>query len=237
MYSINNLGTEVLLALTNFKVQVLFREVKTYIVIKMGKIFSTLIFTLFLSATSHAENIKNLSIEGISIGEDLAKYFSIQDIEKNIFQNKSSTSYDHLKYPRKFLHVEFTKIFGEFESQIQTYDSIQVLVKKISNKYEIYGIIGKIFYTDNIRDCVPKRDEIASEFKRSLKNYQLEGPSINKHESDRSGESKVNQIAFWFSNDDIILVECYDWSPKMKYYDNLKVNILSDEVNRWLSGR
>lgn len=203
----------------------------------MGKIFTTLILTLFLATTTLAENIRDLSIEGISVGDNLAKYFSVQDIENNIIQNKSSKHYAHLKNPRKFLHVEFSRVFGEYKSQIKTYDSIQILVKKNTNKYEVYGIIGKIFYKNNISDCVPKRNEIASEFKKSLKNYELEGPAINNHRGDSSGESKVNQLAFWFSNDDIILAECYDWSTKMRYYDNLKINILSDEANRWLSGR
>ena len=202
----------------------------------MKKLLLILILTFSFQTLIKAENIRDLSIEGISVGDNLAKYFSTQDIEKNIIQNKSSKHYAHLKKPRKFLHVEFSRVFAKYKSQIKTYDSIQILVKKKSNKYEVYGIIGKIFYRDNIRDCVPKRDEIASEFKTSLKNYELEGPDINNHRGDSSGESKVNQLAFWFSNDDIILAECYDWSTKIGYYDNLKINILSDEVNRWLSG-
>ena len=89
----------------------------------MGKIFTTLILTLFLATTTLAENIRDLSIEGISVGDNLAKYFSVQDIENNIIQNKSSKHYAHLKNPRKFLHVEFSRVFGEYKSQIKTYDS------------------------------------------------------------------------------------------------------------------
>ena len=203
----------------------------------MRKFLAIIILSIIYIIPSKAEDIRDLSIEGISVGDDLGKYFSKDDIENNIVQNKSKKHYAHLKNPRKFLHVEFTKIYGEHISKIKTYDSIQVLVKKISNKYEVYGIIGKTFYFENIQDCVPERDKIASEFKKLLKNYELEGPAINNHRGDSSGKSKVNQLAFWFSNDDIILAECYDWSAEIGYYDNLKINILSDEVNRWLSGR
>ena len=98
-------------------------------------------------------------------------------------------------------------------------------------------IIPPVSASDQQTNTIEKTFKIASEFKKLLKNYELEGPAINNHRGDSSGKSKVNQLAFWFSNDDIILAECYDWSAEIGYYDNLKINILSDEVNRWLSGR
>ena len=36
-------------------------------------------------------------------------------------------------------------------------------------------------------------------------------------------------------NDDVIIAECYDWSEEMGYYDNLKVNLFSNEANLWIT--
>jgi len=175
--------------------------------------------------TSSAD-IKDLQIEGISIGDNLLDHFSKEEIIK---ESLPTSTYSHLKNYDKFIHVEFV-----FHSSLKTYDSIQVFYKNIPNEYEVFAIIGKIYFEKNIHECVLKRDQIANELKGVLENFEIQGPEINEHKADKTGKSKVNQISFWFNNNDVVIAECYDWSEEMKYYDNLKINVLTKELNDWL---
>ena len=40
--------------------------------------------------------------------------------------------------------------------------------------------------------------------------------------------------AFYFENEDIVLLDCIDWSEELPYIDNLTVNIRKNEFNIWL---
>ncbi len=184
------------------------------------------ILILIFQSWTNADNIRELEIEGIVIGDSLLDHFSKQEIKSEMV---SSVKYNYLNDPDKFTHVEFVQ-----HSSLKIYDSIQIFVKNNPGKYEIFGIIGKLYFIKNINECAPKRDQIVNDLKLVLKKIEASDPIIKSHPADKSGESKVDQIAFWFNNDDLVIAECYDWSEKMGYYDNLKVNILTDEVNKWL---
>ena len=73
--------------------------------------------------------------------------------------------YLYKKNHDKFIHVEFV-----FHSSLKTYDSIQVFHKNIPNDYEVFAIIGKIYFEKNIHECVSKRDQIVNDLKRVLEN-------------------------------------------------------------------
>ena len=54
-----------------------------------------------------------------------------------------------------------------------------------------------------------------------------------KHPVDNSGNSLVYQISFNL-NDNVILVECYDFAENIQYPDSFAVMVFKDELNRWL---
>ena len=193
----------------------------------MKNILGILVLGLFLITPSWADNIQELEIEGIAIGDNLLDHFSKQEIKK---ASESSVNYNYLKDPDKFIQVEFIN-----HSSLETYDSIQVFYKNIPDEYEVFGIIGKLYFIKNIHECVSKRDQIVNELKGVLKSIDASDPEIMSHPADKSGESKVDQVTFWFNNDDLIIAECYDWSENVRYYDNLKINILKDELNQWIT--
>ena len=59
-----------------------------------------------------------------------------------------------------------------------------------------------------------------------------------KHRGDPSGKSTISEIYFLLNQDKIIPdkidVACFDWSEKMKYYDNLRIVISSSEFRNWV---
>ena len=56
----------------------------------------------------------------------------------------------------------------------------------------------------------------------------------NSHPVDESGKSKVTEIRFEFNSGDRVTVEMTDWSKKIGYYDNIRVNIDTKEIAEWL---
>ena len=88
----------------------------------MKKLLVIVVLGLFLITPSWADNIRDLEIEGIVIGDNLLDHFSKQEIKK---ESLSSVTYDFLKDPDKFIQVEFIN-----HSSLETYDSIQVFYKK-----------------------------------------------------------------------------------------------------------
>ena len=185
-----------------------------------------LILIIGFNSIARADKIKDLEIEGISIGDNLLDFFSEEEIIK---ESSSSKLYDYLKEPKKFTTVEFV-----YHPKLVTYESIQVIYKNISGDYIVYAIIGKIYFKDNIEDCYPLRDKIIKEIELDL-DINFNEPKITRHPSDKNKISKVSQSSFWLNNDDVIIAECYDWSEEMKYYDNLKINMFSNEANLWIT--
>ena len=57
-----------------------------------------------------------------------------------------------------------------------------------------------------------------------------------KHPSPRnkSGKSIVTQISYYFENNDIIQVTCYDYSKEHGSQDHLNVSLQTYEFNDWL---
>ena len=93
----------------------------------MKKLFFILIILFNIQFTANANNIRELEIEGIVIGDSLLDHFSKQEIKSEIV---SSVKYNYLNDPNKFIHVEFVQ-----HSSLKIYDSIQIFVKNNPDKY------------------------------------------------------------------------------------------------------
>ena len=93
------------------------------------------------------------------------------------------------------------------------------------------GISGLKFYK-KIKDCSRRQNEIVNE----LRDYF---PSINptnnhtKHSADKSGKSKIHFRSFHLESGDVISTACFDWSKEMKYLDNLRIGLITSELNDW----
>lgn len=186
----------------------------------------SLIFIFNFQSLTMSKELKNLEIEGISIGDDLLDFFSEAEIIEESFSPKL---YNYLKEPKKFTIVEFV-----YHPKLLSYESLQVIYKNTSGEYIVYAVIGKIYFKDNIEDCYSLRDNILKDIELDL-NINFNEPKITLHPSDKNKKSKVSQSAFWLNNGDVIIAECYDWSEEMKYYDNLKINMFSNEANLWIT--
>ena len=185
---------------------------------------SVLILIFSFESSTKADDISEFEIEGMSIGDSLLEYFNRNEIIRNIEK-------DYYKH-HKFQTAEFYK-----SEKIKKYDSISISFKKKDTNYKIVNIVGINFY-NNIKVCHEDMSSIDEEISYIFN--KLERTTDNSpHEVDEKGESFVKAIRYWFENDDIISIACYDWSQRLTdskgWTDNLSIEITTREFNEWLA--
>ena len=170
-----------------------------------------------------AEDIRDFEIEGISIGDSLLDHFS----EEEILKNRVNYYEDDYFQTTEFLELK----------KLENYQNININYKKNDKNYTVFAISGFNFYFDDIRECHDDMRKADKEIKYLFQD--LERTSSNsKHEVDKTGNSTVREIRYWFKNDSLISIICYDWSKKIteekRWTDNLSIEIVTSEFNKWL---
>ena len=188
----------------------------------MKRLLLILILTFSFQTLTKADDIRDFQIEGISIGDSLLNHFSKSQI-------KANSVYDYYPYikknPGKFYTIDIEDFDGD------DFPMLQISVKKGDSKYKVYMIKGIIPFKDDMDGCLKKRNEI----NKSLSEIFL---NLEKEEFTRkltADTGKIMSITYWFEKKDIIDVDCYDWSKKSGYFDQLRIGATSYEFNDWLT--
>ena len=191
----------------------------------MRLIFLFLLFSLSIHSWSKADNISEFEIEGMSLEESLLNHFD----ENKIIAN----NLNYIYHNDKFYAVAFYK-----ENFYETYESLEIHLKKNDKNYKIYAIDGLIFY-DEINQCHKKQDEIIKDINNLLENTKMIDLGVSKMSDDITGKSSRRSFYWELDNGNIVAVECYDWSEeifqKNSWYDNLRISIVTKELNNWLT--
>ena len=126
----------------------------------MKKLSKYLFLFLFsFSATSFADDIRDLEIGGMSVGDSLLNYFNKKEINDNFF----IASY-YEKNEKFYIYESKEGTSDNF----QIYDGLQLVLKSKDKKLKINSILGFIDYSDNIENCYKKQNEIVKEFSNSF---------------------------------------------------------------------
>ena len=192
----------------------------------MKRLLLVLILTLSFQSLAKADDIRDFEIAGISIGDSLLDFYSLEQI---LNQKKNGFIYINKKY--------FTARFKNTNGNL--YEYLQFQIKDNDPKYIIYSIEG-INFPDDINSCLNEQNNISSEIKKifpSAKKIIDNG----KHDGDPTGKSMAYEIYYSLKNEGMIVIACYDWSdeiaadPSKNWIDNLKVIIDSKEFSNWLN--
>ena len=187
----------------------------------MSKIFFFFFFILFSLKTSisYSNNIKDFTLEGMSIGDSTLDFFS----EKEILDSR-------MDYYKK---DDFITIGFNDHPTLKQYDWLQITYKKNDKKYFVESLDGVLSFKNDFNGCLKKKSKIVVEIKNmtGVEPEEFEG----KHGADPSGKSKFNNSEFYLNND-YIAISCIDWSKKMEdlYFDHLKVWIGTSEFYTWI---
>jgi len=181
------------------------------------------VFVLIFSFQSltKAEDIRDLEIEGISIGDSLLDYFSKNEIKRDFLYNSK-------KY--------FVFVSSKYSSE--TYDGIQFHARSDDDKLTIESIEG-LKIIDNFNECKKIKKTIVDELLDFFNDATIEEDSGN-HTYDQTGDSKYNRTAFYLDPKDVwssVSVTCFDWSKKLekKYADKLSVAIKTQKFQTFMS--
>ena len=185
------------------------------------RIFIAVLVLIFsLQSLTKADDIRDLEIEGMSVGDSLLDYFSEEYIEKR----------KKYYYPKskKFFRINTGKI-----DNLETYEGIQFQLLSNDKKYIIYSISGLILYKNNIEDCYEFKNTLVKEIKSlfpTSENYNYK----KKHNADKTGKSIVDRHDFYFDSGGLVLVKCSDWSEEMHSADKLTVGILTKQLRDFI---
>jgi translation elongation factor P/translation initiation factor 5A len=186
------------------------------------------LFILSFSMSSHADDIKEFEIEGISIGDSLLNHLSKEEIITEIEVNKSTYNY---------LNNDFGEVYSF--NKFETYDSLSFFVKPNDEKFLIYEVQGLISYIEDLNGCHIKQNEIVEEISDLLEDAKKSEQSF-KSRADPSGKSTKDKIKFTFNSGDEIQVNCTNWEENLRIKNNwtegLSVIISTNGVLNWLRG-
>ena len=169
-----------------------------------------------------ADDIRDFQIEGMSIGDSALDYFTKKELNEYVADYYSSD-----KFSTSALYNNLVK-----------YEYLQLSFKKNDSNYLIQDLSG----TQSIKylECVDELNKIESDIEslyQNSKNPRNDGKKTYTHPADKSGESKVTDIAWYFKNGDVIVVQCYNWNSKygkkLKFVDELKIAVSKKEFDTW----
>ena len=192
---------------------------------KSMKRLSLYLFLIFfaLPTPSHADDITDFQIEGVSIGDSALDYMSESEIKDN-----TATNY--------YTNNTYTAVKLALPS-FEIYDAVEFNYKTDDKKYIVAEISGGLFCEKNIEKCNKKQKEIDLAISNMFENAQRVDRK-GKHGADKSGKSTLQHINFWLISGDVVTIELVNWSEEItnekRWVDNVKVSFRRKEFNDFL---
>mgnify|MGYP001328758050 CR=1 FL=1 len=188
----------------------------------MKRLLLILILTLSFQSWAKADDIRDFEIEGMSIGDSLLDYFTQKEILKNNVSYYKDKKYTTFEMP--------------LLSKSKSYDFIQVVYKAKDKQYKIYSLSGALDCQDNFKICEKSWEIVLQDLTKFFSNNtKIIDRGTYNQPADVSGKSKVSEIIFEFKSGDRATIEKTNWSKKIGYRDNLRVNVDTKEFVVWLN--
>ena len=192
------------------------------------RVFITLLILIFnLQSITKADDISELTIENISVGDNLLDYAEAIGTTKDYILNKKLLFYPNSK--------KFGIIAIKDRGKYNTYYKVQFTIDP--KDYKIYKIGGYLEISDK-DDCVKKQKSIIEDLIEILPSTKKFVDNFSSHPADKTGESIANGIYLDFPSGDNVEVACYLWGKKISqergWEDNLRVNLSSKIITDFI---
>ena len=204
-------------------------------VFNMKRLLLILILTFSFQTPSLADDIRELEIEGISIGDSLLDFFSNDKIKKMI---NSDTAFFY-----KNGDWILIGIYKDNQNVItlENYKSLGITINNNDKKYKIYSIAGQNYSFQNINDCNTNQKSISNDIKDVIGNNSVERYYENqkyKINSDGAAIGKTSVTDFDFDDGSGVRIICYELNDEAAKSTNWKVKLEvvlnSKKFNRFL---
>ena len=201
----------------------------------MKKFLTILFLSLLLTNPLTADDITDFQIEGISVGDSLLDYMSVDQIKKAL--GDSTTFF----YPKEYKYKKFASIgvrskdLNRKQIKFQIYDEVGVIIDSRSNNFEIFALEGTLISRNgDIKDCYKKQIEIADDIREIIPSkykkvvWFLEKERLNKY------DLSVKYIDFTTSERKPFQLVCYDKNENGYKYTALYVAVDSITFDKFL---
>jgi len=181
----------------------------------MQKILWLVFLGLLISTNAYTDNIKDLKIENISIGDSALDYFTESQLDNSELDwfNYSYKEYSTSLLPGKGI-----------------YDWFKITYKNEDYNYIIEGLVGIVVKKKYEEDkCNKQLDSTAFDLSKLFKNTKPEEkksykvvyePSKIFQKPNLSGKSKLTIISFDFKQQGKIILSCYDMDKETNAIDS-----------------
>ena len=201
----------------------------------MRVFLSVLILIFSLQSWTKADDIKDFTIEGISIGESALNYFNSKDLEK-----AKKERYTYFYPENKFIKMAIStgqSVGSSLNLFSKIYDDLAITIKPNDENYIIYSLSGRIYCDDDINACIDLQSEVIKDLGHIIKNAK-KNTYKDPHPADQSNKSFVYGNDFYFINNGSISISVYDWSKKMNterdWRDSLQISVNSQIFDKFL---
>ena len=191
-----------------------------------------ILFLLFLflnlQLLAKANDISELEIEGISIGDSLLEFVNKQKI-------LSSRKYTYAD--DEFYSLDI------WDDSFKDYPVIQFHLKKGDKNYEIHGVSGAlifgetgVYYPQSEKECAEKKNTVERDIDKLFINASKDS---NKFigQADYDHEA-IRQDTYYRLDNGEVWLQCVTWGKKAKkkhnIMDNLRITILSNHFFQWM---
>ncbi|MFL2896685.1 MAG: hypothetical protein ACJZ4S_03205 [Candidatus Pelagibacter sp.] len=181
----------------------------------MQKILWLVFLGLLISTNAYTDNIKDLKIENISIGDSALDYFTESQLD--------NSELDWFNYSYKEYSTSLLPGRG-------IYDWFKITYKNEDYNYIIEGLVGIVVKKKYEEDkCNKQLDSTAFDLSKLFKNTKPEEkksykvvyePSKIFQKPNLSGKSKLTIISFDFKQQGKIILSCYDMDKETNEIDS-----------------
>ena len=91
--------------------------------------------------------------------------------------------------------------------------------------------IDAIYLTDNLKECISKRDKIINDISEVFTNIKKE---VRDNKDMASGVGKLHRVVFNFNSGDFVEVVCYQYNNQDEGTDHGRVAIVTKKLNNWI---
>ena len=180
-----------------------------------------ILFVLFaysiplIADSKGGRQIANYDIEGFRLGDSLLDTYSEREIKMNRQDwYKDAGVYTVSTFDRGELGFQFLYKINDKKYILQGIDLVETMsYSKCKKKMKVEKI--------NLREFFPNAKEKSS------------GPL--KHWADTSNKSTSLSITFTLKSNDVVVLQCIDWSSNVDWSDNYRISVWEKNANQWLN--
>ena len=184
----------------------------------MRLFFLILFLIINLQSLSKADNIKEIELDGMSIGDSLLNYYSKKEIKNN--------KINYFPDERKYFIVFYDKNLSRF-------NDMEIYLKTDDTNYTMRSINAGL-YPKSLKECIKVKEEIVNEISSVLDLKFQENNSYHNYYTNTYTYGNVAYLSEGFITIDCMFFDDKDKKKFPKLVDNLSVSLYLNEINEWM---